>query len=163
MEVARILDLAERLIAAVKGRTGLGIDSGAAECRSAVSRAYYAAFHVAREYLEEIGFALTMSGAGHKALQFALKASGHGAITSIGAQLDTLYTERLSADYDLHVPRTEALAHAETVVAQARLVLRLVAVARSGKTSPPIDREAVADAISKKKLPESWGKLVTKR
>jgi hypothetical protein len=163
MDAPRFLDLADRLVAAVKSRSGLGLDSGAAECRSAVSRAYYAAFHVAGEYLEEIGFILVERGPCHKALQFALKASGHGGIVAIGAQLDTLYTERLSADYDLTVPRTEGIGHAETTVLNARMVLRLIAVARSGKTTPPIDLTKVAAAIAAEKLKEDWGKYVNKK
>jgi hypothetical protein len=144
----------------VKNRSGLGLDLGSTECRSAVSRAYYAAFHVASEYLEEIGFVLAERGPCHKALQFALKASGHGGIIAIGMQLDTLYTERLSADYDLAIPRTEGIGHVETTVKAARIVLQLISVARSGKITPPIDLAKVVSSIAAKKLTEAWGKHV---
>jgi uncharacterized protein (UPF0332 family) len=163
MDAPRFLDFADRLVAAVKSRSGLGLDSGIAECRSAVSRAYYSAFHVAREYLEEIGFVLAERGSCHKALQFALKASGHGGIAAIGSQLDTLYTERLSADYDLAISRTEKIGQVEALVKDSRMLLRLIATLRSGQNNPPVDLSRVASAIEAKKLTESWGKDVRKK
>lgn len=158
MDAPRFLDLAARLVTAVKAGTGLGVDGGQAECRAAVSRAYYAAFHHAAEYLGDLGFTLTEKGSCHKSLQFALKASGHTWIVLIGSHLDTLYTERLSADYDLAVPRTETLAQAETVVGIARQVLTLLGAARTGSVKPPIDISKVAATITAKKAAESWGK-----
>ena len=163
MDAPRFLDLSDRLIRTVKSGAGLGLDLGAAECRSAVSRAYYTVFHVASEYLEELGFILAERGPCHKALQFALKSSAHGAIVAIASQLDLLYTERLSADYDLNRPRTENPNQAEALCQQARMTLHMISVVRSGKVTPPINVEKVFNAIAAKKQLEDWGKYVLRK
>jgi uncharacterized protein (UPF0332 family) len=158
MDAPRFLDLATRLLTATRSGTGLGVDGGLAECRSAVSRAYYAAFHHAAEYLGDLGFTLTEKGSCHKSLQFAHKTSGHTWVVILGAHLDTLYTERLSADYDLAVPRTESIAQAETVLGTAKQVITIIGNARAGSLKPPIDTPKVTATIAAKKATENWGK-----
>ena len=74
-----------------------------AERRTAVSRAYYAAFHVAREIFEDFGFDVPRSDRAHKYLAFRLGNSGNNPLRQAGNQLDDLRSDRNRADYDLHV------------------------------------------------------------
>src|SRR3954471_15245037 len=102
MDARRFHALAEQLVKRVQKGGPLCGGLCDVDCRTAVSRAYYAAFLVAREYLEsQLGFVLTEKGACHVALQKALKASKHSAVVVIGVSLSSLYSQRLDADYDM--------------------------------------------------------------
>jgi len=75
-----------------------------AEWRSAVSRAYYAAFHVARKLLLQCGFAVPRSERAHGYLWLRLSNSGDSDTQLAGARLGSLQGERNRADYDLDHP-----------------------------------------------------------
>ena len=70
-------------------------------CRTIVSRAYYAAFHLARAYTVQLGFPETDK---HRFLSDALSASGEPSVTRAGDLLQYLATARGRADYDLAKP-----------------------------------------------------------
>jgi hypothetical protein len=70
-------------------------------CRTIVSRAYYAAYHLARAYTVELGFPETDK---HRFLSDALSASGEANVTRAGDLLRFLATARGRADYDLARP-----------------------------------------------------------
>ena len=76
-----------------------------ADLRSAVSRAYYGAFHVACELLEDCGIQLSgkqLYGAdAHKNVRFCLRESGSDTGGKAGEKLGSLRRERNKADYDL--------------------------------------------------------------
>src|SRR5208337_4398264 len=76
--------------------------------RSALSRAYYAAFHVARDLLESMGFAVPKADAAHKHLAWRLGNCGAPQVEDAGRKLDILRGDRNSADYDMRhpLPRT---------------------------------------------------------
>ena len=74
-----------------------------AEWRTAVSRAYSAAFHAARELLRDLGFQVPQGDQAHAYLWMRLTNSGEAAISSAGSQLNRLRGERNRADYDLHL------------------------------------------------------------
>jgi uncharacterized protein (UPF0332 family) len=88
------LVLANRLAAA----------STEAEWRSAVSRAYYGAFHEARQLLTELGFTVPRDDRAHKYLSFRLSNAGNPLARLAGSELDILRGDRNAADYDLHRP-----------------------------------------------------------
>jgi uncharacterized protein (UPF0332 family) len=81
-----------------------------AEWRSAVSRAYYAAFHVARNLFETCGFRVPQAEQAHGYLWLRLSNSGHPDIDQIGPQLRRLRSDRNWADYDLHHPLPQEMA-----------------------------------------------------
>lgn len=68
------LDVADELAAGVHG----------GHWRSAVSRAYYAAFHFARALLEACGFAVPCAESAHGYLAFRLSNCGHVDLSYIG-------------------------------------------------------------------------------
>src|SRR5579864_8909142 len=72
-----------------------------AEWRSAVSRAYYSAFHVSRQLLNECGFAVPRADQAHAYLWLRLSNAGHPDVQKAGAQLSFLRQERNKADYDI--------------------------------------------------------------
>jgi uncharacterized protein (UPF0332 family) len=89
-----LLDLADELL------------SGNSEVwwRGAVSRAYYAAFHVARARLRDSGFAVPQGDQAHAYLWLRLSNSGHPDVQQAGDRLNELRRFRNWADYDLDQP-----------------------------------------------------------
>lgn len=80
----------------------LGASAGEPEGRAAVSRAYYAAFHVARALVEDgCGVVLPDSPEIHRKLQFCLEQSASERLIEISDQLNSLRSERNRADYNL--------------------------------------------------------------
>ena len=72
-----------------------------ADWRSAASRAYYAAFHVARLLLRQCGFAVPRADQAHGYVWLRLSNSGHPAVVKAGTDLKDLRSDRNRADYDL--------------------------------------------------------------
>lgn len=71
-----------------------------ADWRTAISRAYYAAFHVARPLLADLNFAVPRADRAHQYLVFRLSNCGEAAVEQAGRDLDTLRRLRNRADYD---------------------------------------------------------------
>src|SRR5438105_1193140 len=84
----------------------IGQDSslGPAEYRSAVSRAYYAAFHSALEFLRAVKIKAPEN---HGAVWGALLCSLDTPIVSAGSDLGSLHGDRRKADYQLTNPAIE--------------------------------------------------------
>jgi hypothetical protein len=85
----------------------LAKEAGAAECRSAVSRAYYGAFHVALALLARTGVVLPPAPEAHQKLRFCLLPSGEVSGAEAGEKLESLRRDRNRADYDLGQSRSE--------------------------------------------------------
>jgi uncharacterized protein (UPF0332 family) len=95
-----------------------------AEWRSAISRAYYAAFHTAREFLIRLRFRVPAGEQAHAYLWLRLSNTGDPAADSIGRLLRDLRGRRNNADYDLGRPRSRA--NADDAVTDARdLIARM--------------------------------------
>ena len=71
-----------------------------ADWRTAASRAYYAAFHVARRLFADLNFAVPRADRAHQYLVFRLSNSGESAVEQAGRDLETLRRLRNRADYD---------------------------------------------------------------
>src|SRR5438876_3717736 len=87
-----------------------------AEWRSATSRAYYAAFHVARELLSDLGFIVPRGDRAHAYLWLGLGNSGEAPVITAGKNLNDLRGERNRADYDAHrsLSQVDALGNSQT-------------------------------------------------
>lgn len=110
------LELAERLVA-WQGEP-------AAE-RSAISRAYYAAFHTATAYFLLRGGRLTYRGGDHGLLADWFKESGDEELRRIGFDVERLRRSRRVADYN---ERFADLSHeAQAAVALARRTVDAIA------------------------------------
>jgi len=79
-----------------------------AEWRSAISRAYYAAFHSAREFLSHLRFHVPAGEQAHAYLWLRLSNTGDPKTDAIGKLLRDLRGRRNNADYDLGRSRSQA-------------------------------------------------------
>jgi uncharacterized protein (UPF0332 family) len=76
-----------------------------AALRSAMSRAYYAAFCAARNFLYERGeLSPTRTGQDHGRVKDHFKNSNHKAMQQIGYWLERLFEKRVQADYENTFP-----------------------------------------------------------
>lgn len=124
-----ILEVADSLVAGVKE----------AEWRSAVSRAYYAAFHVARQLLLQCGFAVPRGDQAHGYLWLRVSNAGQADVQIAGNNLNHLRQIRNWADYDLDRPldqdtalelvqTAEDIIHIlETVAEEPAILARIIA------------------------------------
>src|SRR5438874_84346 len=69
--------------------------------RSATSRAYYAAFHVARDLLAALRFRTPRADRAHNYLYVRLNNCGEATVERAASQLRDLRTVRNEADYDI--------------------------------------------------------------
>jgi uncharacterized protein (UPF0332 family) len=75
-----------------------------AEWRSAASRAYYAAFHVARKILSQCGFTVPRGDRAHAYLWLRISNSKNATVDKAGRDLKAARSDRNWADYDLDRP-----------------------------------------------------------
>ena len=101
-----------------------------ADWRTAVGRAYYTAFHVARRWLEDAGFAVPRADRAHAYLSLRLQNCGDASVEHAGGDLNILRQVRNHADYDLHRPFTRGIA--DSRVRMAEQILRVLDAARTG-------------------------------
>jgi hypothetical protein len=117
MDAARFLDLAKVL----KGGT-----ASAEMCRTAIGRAYYAAFNVGVEALVAIGIRPSQNPSGHGELRNCLGASSDPELRRANARLGVLLSRRIRADYDLSDPVVETRAEADTACHEADEAISLL-------------------------------------
>lgn len=96
--------------------------------RSAVSRGYYAAFHVTREWFEQLGFSVPRGERAHAYLWRRLSNAGNARLEKAGRQLNSPRGQRNKADYDLassfsHLKASGELQDAERVIESLDSVL----------------------------------------
>lgn len=106
----------------------LASDPTEAAWRSAISRGYYAAFHVAREVLTSLGFGVPFADRAHAYLWLRLSNCGDPPLLKAGTELNNLRRHRNQADYDLQVPFNQAFAQARVQAAE-RIIQALDAAA----------------------------------
>ena len=81
-----------------------------ADWRSAISRAYYAAFHVARELLISLGFRVPRADRAHSYMWLRIANAGAADVTLAGNRLNALRGLRNLADYDSTASMSQASA-----------------------------------------------------
>lgn len=84
--------------------------SSEAEWHSGVSRAYYAAFHVARQLLSSLNFTVPLAERAHGYLWLRLANAGHADVSDAGNRLNALRRERNRAEYDAHISVSQSSA-----------------------------------------------------
>lgn len=94
--------------------------------RSAVSRAYYGAFHSARILVESCGFRFAGSGETHSHLPYCLEHSGDQELQAVVRKLNSLRLARNAADYDLDDPTSGERPKVQVFLRIAREVLSAV-------------------------------------
>ena len=91
MTPSDFLDLASRLV----------VSGTEAAFRTAVSRAYYGAFHSAALLIKEMGVSLPIGPESHQKVRYCLMESGEKPGLQAGESLQILRKHRNQADYDL--------------------------------------------------------------
>jgi uncharacterized protein (UPF0332 family) len=111
-----------------------------ANWRSAVSRAYYGAFHAARRLMRDLGFVVPRADRAHAYLWLRLSNCGETQVIRAGSDLNTLRSDRNRADYDIErtVDHGDALIQVQT----ARRILQFF----DGTRAEPI-RTQITDAM----------------
>jgi uncharacterized protein (UPF0332 family) len=87
----------------------LAAGNSEAEWRTAISRAYYATFHTARELLRDLGFVVPRDDSAHRYLIYRLNNGQHPSAERAGLDLDRLRSDRNAADYDLRSATSAAI------------------------------------------------------
>jgi uncharacterized protein (UPF0332 family) len=93
---------------------------GPVEYRSAVSRAYYGAFHSAQAFLRNVKIAMPSS---HGAVWQTLISCQDQALMIAGSDLQDLHSNRRRADYDLNDLKIETQKNARSAVSKAFTVM----------------------------------------
>lgn len=108
--------------------------------RTAIGRAYYAAFHVARELPIDLGFTVPREERAHKYVIFRLSNAGDSTVEQAGRSLDSLRDFRNLADYDLRRALSAAMAQV-----RVRLAADVVGILDAVRAEPV--RSHVMNAI----------------
>ena len=119
----------------------LSTGSRQADWRTAISRAYYAAFHKARTILEQGGFHVPDAERAHAYLWLRLSNCDHPDVNSAGARLTRLRKMRNWADYDFDRPLD-----GDTALEQVGVALEIVQLLHQLANEPTI-LSHVVDAI----------------
>jgi len=107
-----------------------------AEWRSAVSRAYYAAFHKARRVFSDLGFQPPRGDQAHAYLWLRLLNCGDPHVQVAGSDLNSLRRDRNRADYA--VDQTMLQSNGLTQVQSARQIIQVLNAATIEPTRPQI-------------------------
>src|SRR5262245_2996300 len=98
----------------------------AAGWRSAVSRAYYAAHHIIKEFVEATGVYVLRSASAHADVWSHLIDTGDVEMEEVGSQLAKLQADRNRADYNLAKSDIQNAETAAAIVARARSMIETV-------------------------------------
>lgn len=147
MDAHGFLAFAESLADGVKADPSL--PNRDAACRSAISRAYYALFLLAREFLDELGVDVRHIPNPHANLEHAFANSGALSLQRLANVLRKLCSARTQADYDQRAGDIESITRVQDVINDARTAILQLDIIRAGRLTPPLDRAATAEAILK--------------
>jgi uncharacterized protein (UPF0332 family) len=101
----------------------LAAGSTEADWRTAVSRAYYAAFHIARQLFVDLQFTVPRADRAHQYLVFRLSNCGEPAVEQAGRDLETLRRLRNRADCDATPAVTQGQAAAAVQLAEGIILV----------------------------------------
>ena len=107
--------------------------SGLCLARSAVSRGYYAAFHVACDFMRRCGFDVPQTGEAHGHAWVRLANSKDSQLVQAGRNLNFLRQDRNGADYGLSQPLAQNIA-----ANRVRLAETIIGLLDRAATSPAL-------------------------
>jgi uncharacterized protein (UPF0332 family) len=113
-----------------------------AEYRTAVSRAYYATYHVSAEFLKGIGCTILKAPAGHEQVIRNLSNCGDLELAKVGSQLTDLRSQRNSADYRLDDTKYDKQRASQAVTMQSERMIQALDRCGSGAR-----RDEIAKAV----------------
>jgi uncharacterized protein (UPF0332 family) len=121
----------------------------ASQCRSAVSRAYYGAFHITAEFLADLGHSCPIHNAHHWVVEMLGNCEVAEAV-EISGLLDNLRISRREADYELRKLESESPSNAVLRVERAKDIQ-----SRVGHCQKPEISARIKDGVAahRKKIP----------
>ncbi|MDI6725898.1 MAG: hypothetical protein QMD32_02955 [Smithellaceae bacterium] len=122
--------------------------SKAAEYRTAVSRAYYATFHVGADFFKAIGCRISGGPSGHGEVIRNLANCGDLELAKVGTQLTDLRTQRNNADYDLDNTKYDNQKVSQAITIQSERMINALDKCDSGARRDEIAR-AVKEYLRK--------------
>jgi uncharacterized protein (UPF0332 family) len=118
---------------------------GPAAYRSAASRAYYSAYHIALRFLADLSFYCRGDGMSkHQWLQQCLINCGVSEATEAGKLLENLQESRNDADYRLDIAECETRKNAQFCVERADSIKSQIDVCRQPAISQKINDGLIA-------------------
>jgi uncharacterized protein (UPF0332 family) len=111
--------------------TQLLAGEGEGRSGSAVSRAYYGAFHFGKQFLSECGVIIGIDAMAHRNVRWCLANSSEQRIKNLGKILEHLRKARNDADYELASTRFVHRSAARAEVERAVEIFTVVAAYRS--------------------------------
>ena len=121
--------------------------------RSAISRAYYAAFNVGVETLKAIGIELSDGPAGHGELRHCLGACGDPDLDDASGLLGTLHGRRRRADYRMDDVDSESRNEADIAYLESRQILESLDLLRRDPSKDAARMEMRRYARDVRRLP----------
>ena len=125
-----------------EGKPAADFGKRAVDCRTAISRAYFAGFDVAVAFLTSMSIALRRGPDSHKDVQRCLENCDDPEVMRVGAELSDLRTSRNSADYHLDRTDVENRKSALFLINKAEATIRALDTCTS-----PSRRSAIAAAV----------------
>ncbi len=99
------------------------VSFGEAGARSAVSRAYYGAFHCALECLVRLQTSANANGASHAVVPQFFQSATHNSAIEAGHLLSDLHSDRVKADYQLSNSKCDARGFAKSCIESANAIV----------------------------------------
>jgi hypothetical protein len=130
---------------------GRVVTLGKAGARSAISRAYYGAFHTAANVVEDLTGVLLRSGKSHNLVSQFMMAVSHSEANLAARLLLDLHNHRIKADYNLSLEAVEILDFTKTQVEAALQAERRLEQFRRDCLADPQLRQSLRDAVARVK------------
>ena len=125
----------------------------ASACRTAISRAYYAAYHVAAGMLRnEMGVRIPSGAEGHGAVHNCLALCEDPDITPVGHRIANLYGDRVRADYHLDTRYVEKARNARVRVDDAQMIIGILRKCLGDNARLGAMRDALSKAAATKRF-----------
>jgi len=112
----------------------------AAEYRTAISRAYYATYHVGADFLKGIGCTISKGPTGHEEVIRNLSHCGDLELAKVGSQLTDLRSQRNNADYRLDNTKYDKQRASQAVTMQSERMIQALDRCGSGSRRDEIAR-----------------------
>ncbi|HUW32596.1 MAG TPA: hypothetical protein VM223_13380 [Planctomycetota bacterium] len=109
-----------------EGKPAANFGNRAVDCRSSISRAYYACYNVAISFLTSMSIPVRRGPGAHREVQLFLENSGDSDIRNIGSELEDMREMRNVADYDLERTDVETRHSARFHASKARAVIQVI-------------------------------------
>lgn len=130
---------------------GRVIGLGKAGPRTAISRAYYGLFHIARSLVEEFTAETYGSGKSHNLIPQFIEEAAHPTGITVARMLGDLHTERIKADYRLNDESTDDVEFAKVCVETALYGQRLLEQFRQECLADPQLLQNLRDGVARVK------------